>query len=303
MVDIILATYNGEHYIREQLNSILAQSVDSWHLYIRDDASTDGTVDIIREYAKLYPQKIEYEVNSYNSGSPKANFFTLLKRTTAPIVMCCDQDDIWHRAKVERAIEVFKHYDSSVPLLLHTDLTVIDDRKRIISHSMVKSQQLDVRHTQLNKLLVQNVVTGCTTAMNRVLINILKEPKELPVHDWWIAAVASIFGKVVYSSFPSVYYRRHSSNVCGAQDMSDGEYIRSRFKDRKRAKYMLSLGYIMARELYCCYSSRLSQAERDMLKAYAGMPELNKVQKLATAAKYGIWKSGIVRKVGQVVFM
>ena len=298
-VDILMAAYNGEKYIGKQIESIIAQTYEDWTLHIRDDASTDGTMVIVRQYARKYPDKIKFFTNRENSGSPKANFFELIRESDADVIFTCDQDDIWEKDKVEVTLKEFEGVDT--PLLVHTDLTVIDENDNVIFPSMIKSQHIDVKGTGLNKLLVQNSVTGCTMAFNHALADILKEPELIPVHDWWIAAVASVFGNIKYVDKCTVKYRKHSDNACGAQNMDSPKYIAERAMDRGRAKKMLELGYVMAVELMEKY--KMPYEYKAMLKAYGTMPEKNKWQKLGVVMKYGIWKSGFVRKIGQICFM
>ena len=94
MVDILLAVYNGERYLSEQIDSILAQSVDEWRLIIQDDGSSDGTIPLVQSYVERYPERMQLFCNEKNSGSPQKNFFSLLKRAESPYVMTCDHDDV-----------------------------------------------------------------------------------------------------------------------------------------------------------------------------------------------------------------
>ncbi len=127
MVDILMAAYNGEKYISEQIDSILSQSYTNWRLYINDDCSTDRTAEIAKAYAEKYPDKIIFTKNSVNSGNAGNNFFNMIKKSSANIIMTCDQDDIWLKDKVKRAVEILEN--KKEPVLLHTDLTVIDENK------------------------------------------------------------------------------------------------------------------------------------------------------------------------------
>lgn len=298
-VDILMATYNGEKYIAGQIESIIEQSYENWTLHIRDDASTDNTMIIVRQYARKYPEKIKFFVNRENSGSPKANFFELIKNSNADIIFTCDQDDIWEKDKIETILREFENNDK--PLLVHSDLKVIDGNDNVIFNSMIKSQHIDITRTGLNQLLVQNIVTGCTMAFNKALADILVEPELLPVHDWWIAAVASVFGSIRYVDKCTIRYRKHKDNACGAQNMDSPVYILSRAGDKIRAKKMLELGYVMAVELMEKY--KMPYKYKAMLKEYSTMGDKNKFQKLFIVIKYGIWKSGLIRKAGQIWFM
>lgn len=298
-IDILMATYNGEKYIGEQIESIINQTYTDWTLYIRDDVSTDNTMVIVRQYARNYPDKIKFFVNRENSGSPKANFFAMIKESDADIIFTCDQDDIWEKDKIEVTLKEFKY--EGYPVLVHTDLTVIDENNNVISESMIKRQHIDVTRTGLNQLLAENIVTGCTMAFNRNLADILVEPDLIPVHDWWIAIVASMYGEIKFINKATIRYRKHSKNACGPQNMESAEYIAGRFKDKARAKKMLELGYIMAVEIVEKY--KVTFRNKAMLNEYAQMPQKNKMGKLITIFKYGILKSGFVRKIGQIWFI
>ncbi len=298
-IEILMAVYNGEKYLAKQLESIARQTFTDWRLTIRDDASTDGTIIVIRQFARRFPDKVSFFVNPKNSGSPKANFFSLINNSDADIIFTCDQDDIWEENKLETTLKAFEGVDK--PLLVHTDLSVIDEKGEALYPSMIKKQHIDVSRTAINRIIVQNVVTGCTMAFNKELKRLLKEPELVPVHDWWIAAVAAIYGDIVFIDQCTVRYRKHGDNVCGPQDMSSPAYLNGRLRDKKRSAKMLELGYIMALELMEKYELP-SDVER-MLKAYASMPRKNKLQKLGIISKYGIWKSGIARKLGQLLFM
>jgi glycosyltransferase involved in cell wall biosynthesis len=108
MIDIILAAHNGRQYLKEQLDSILEQDFTDFRLIIRDDASNDGTVELLNMYSALYPDKIQLLDGSEASGSAKNNFFILMKATTAPYVMFADQDDVWEKDKVQKAFDHIK---------------------------------------------------------------------------------------------------------------------------------------------------------------------------------------------------
>ncbi len=294
-----MAAYNGEKYIAEQIESILSQTVKDWRLIICDDCSQDATAEIIKKYRYKNKDRILLYENEKNSGSSKTNFFSLIKKSDADYIFTCDQDDIWKPDKLEKTLRAFE--DKSIPTLVHTDLTVVDENGKRLSDSMIRSQHIDVRRDKLNQLIVQNIVTGCTMAINRSLADILREPDVIPVHDWWIAATASIYGQIKFIDEPTMLYRQHDSNQCGAQNMESGKYIAGRLKDKNRSKHMLELGYIMAEELLDKYS--IPSGYIPMLRAYSSMLDKSKADKIRTVFKYKIWKNGPIRKLGQLYFL
>lgn len=304
-VEILLAAYNGEKYIREQLDSILQQSYKNWHLTVCDDCSRDNTYNILKEYEKKYPSKIKLTRNEKNSGSAKDNFFSMLKNTKSEYIMFSDQDDIWTKDKVKKTLEVMeKNQKGDTPLLVHSDLKVIDEKGNVISNSMFKMQSLDSSKTAINQMAVQNIITGCTVMINKPLKELLYHtPKSVPVHDWWIGLTAAAFGRIIFIDEPLILYRRHKNNLCGPQDMHSASYLAKRMSKKENAAYMLKLGYDMCEEFSQVYKSRLSQKQYEILSRYGKMKGYNKLKKLKTIVKYRIWKKGLIRKAGQILYM
>lgn len=304
-VEILMATYNGEKYVAQQIESVLKQTYKNWHLIIKDDCSVDNTYNILKDYANKYPEKITLIKSEKNSGSAKENFFSMLRLTRAPYIMFCDQDDYWLENKIEVSISSMKkNEEENLPVLVHTDLKVADDKLEIISPSMFKMQRLDFTKNKPNNMVVQNIVTGCTVMINRKFLELLDyTPKSVNVHDWWIGLVAAVFGKIVFINEPTILYRQHGKNVCGAKNMSDVNYLSERAYDRKGASAMLELGYNMSGEFALNFRDRLDEAVYTMLMQYSNMKQYNKLKRLATVFKYGIWKTGPVRKIGQILYM
>jgi glycosyltransferase involved in cell wall biosynthesis len=226
-IDILLATYNGGKYLRQQLDSIIGQTNSTWRLIIRDDGSTDNTLDIIEEYWTLHPDHIILmHGNGENIGVVR-NFSLLLDLATADYVMFCDQDDIWLPEKItstlEKMLETEKQYGNAMPLLIFTDLIIVDeDGSGVRADSFWEYQQLEPDSvTRLNRLLLQNIPTGCTIMINRALREKGRPiPAEAAMHDWWLTLVAAVFGSNVYLPQATVRYRQHGMNVCGVERWS-----------------------------------------------------------------------------------
>ncbi len=302
-VEILLASYNGERYIAEQIESILNQDCKDFTLHILDDCSADRTVEIVRGYVKRYPDKISLSRNEKNLGSA-GSFFKLLKSSKAEYVMFCDQDDVWLENKISLSLE--KMEGAAAPTLLHTDLTVTDENLRIKHPSMFKSQHLQSGAVTVRSLAVQNVVTGCTMMLNRELVNRLCAvalPDNIPVHDWWIALYTACCGEIIFLDKATVYYRQHGTNVCGARDMSDFRYIISRAKATERARLMLQYGYNQAEKLSELYGNALGEENRAFLSAYGELSNKPYMERLKFVVKNRVFKSGIIRKIGQLIFL
>lgn len=224
-IDILLATYNGGKYIDEQLDSILAQTYTEWYLIVHDDGSTDNTLDIIKYYQNLYPEKIQIINDGVRCGGAKENFAHLMRFSTAPYIMFCDQDDVWLPNKIEctfdKLLEIEKK-KPGIPILVHSDLMVVDEELNILSDSMFTSQRLPKQILSTNQLLVQNNITGCTVVINRqALLVSLPIPDVAIMHDWWIACkVLQNKGVIFFVDNALINYRQHSNNTVGSTDIN-----------------------------------------------------------------------------------
>ena len=203
MVDILMATYNGEQFIRQQLDSIFQQSYQEWQLIIRDDCSKDKTVEIIKEYQLLHPGRITLIPANQPSGSAQKNFFLLLPYSTAPYMMFADQDDVWLPDKIQLTIEKMQQietdFDSTMPILVHTDLAITDTDLNVLNPSRYDMHDINPERNKLNHLLVQGIVYGCTLMVNRALLNLITERPKLDVmHDTWLSLLACTFGQIGY---------------------------------------------------------------------------------------------------------
>jgi len=220
-IGIVLALYNGERYLEEQLDSILAQTYTEWKLYICDDGSTDKSLSVVKKYANLYPEKIIIMEHQKPNVGATLNFSRLACYIKEQYIMFCDQDDIWVDKKVEisyNAIKKLESNDTKTPALFFCDLQVIDESGNIKAASFWRDQKLDPRLSQdLYSLLALNVVTGSTIIINNALKSVtFPIPTPHIVHDHWLAVMACYHGKISYTKEPLVRYRQHEKNILGA---------------------------------------------------------------------------------------
>jgi|TARA_R110001583_G_scaffold152131_1_gene303930 glycosyltransferase involved in cell wall biosynthesis len=222
VIQILLATYNGSNYIREQLDSLLSQTNKNWLLLIHDDGSTDSTMEIIKVYCNIHPERIFLLEDDIHFGNSKDNFSHLLAASTAEYVMFCDQDDIWLSDKIEKTFGLMQDLvndNKELPILVHSDLEVVDESLSSIAPSMFAYQGLSKSINGLLQILVKNSVTGCTMMINRKAIQVsLPMSSSAIMHDWWIAAnVIKHHGIVGFVDKPLIQYRQHGSNSVGAK--------------------------------------------------------------------------------------
>lgn len=210
-VQILLSTYNGERYLTELIESLLQQDYPNTEILVRDDGSTDGTLLILSQYAAQGRLRL---VEGRNVGVP-SSYFELLALSSEEAGFCafCDQDDVWRRDKLSRAVVQLKSARQDHPALYCTAVDVVNEGLGNIGRSAPLKRPLGFRNA-----LVQNVATGCTIVLNRKARDLLlrHKPKQARMHDWWAYLVVSALGEVIYDREPSLLYRQHGANVIGA---------------------------------------------------------------------------------------
>lgn len=210
MLSICMATYNGEKYIRDQLQSILTQLSENDEVIISDDSSTDQTINVIQTFKD--DRIILLENQKFNS--PIYNFENALKFASGDIIFLSDQDDIWKAGKVKMIKNCIKHYN-----LVLSDAEIIDCDGRILEESFYK---INRSKSGIIRNIVKNSYLGCTMAFNRKILNkILPFPKDLPMHDWWIGLISEMCGKVYFLEDKLISYRRHENNATKAGGKSN----------------------------------------------------------------------------------
>lgn len=303
-VEIVLATYNGERYLPEQLDSLINQTASSAIIIVSDDGSSDQTLAIIHRYQAQYPGRLRLLPPGPSQGA-SANFNYLLSASKADYVFLADQDDVWDEDKLALSLAEMKGLEtrvgSSTPILVHTDLRVVDYALGLVSPSFFRLQQLDKERQSLKDLMCQSVVTGCTALVNRALLN-----KALPVapgavmHDWWLSLVAAAFGQIGFVDRATISYRQHGNNTIGAKSWSVG-FIADKFKrllSPRGAANLLRPGLVQASAFLTAYSSQLNRQQRDAVAGYAGLMQAGSGRRLLMALKHGFRKQGLLRTLG-----
>lgn len=223
-IDVLLATYNGEKYIKEQIDSILNQTYENIRLIISDDCSKDKTQEILKEYEKK-DNRIELYIQEKNLGVVK-NIEFLLKQVKNKYYMLSDQDDIWLPEKIEKSLETLLENNAD---LIFGDLEVVNQDLKTMYPSFGDFMLLNKKiHKYINSNMlnyIYNCVTGCTIlAKKETIQKILPLPKKSKylIHDHWIGLMTSIYGKVVYMPEKYIKYRQHGNNQVGTDKISHG---------------------------------------------------------------------------------
>lgn len=306
MIDILMAAYNGEKYIGEQLNSILQQSCQDWQLIIRDDCSTDNTWPILERYRELYPAKIKIIKAEAPCGSAMRNFFTLIDCAESEYVMFSDQDDIWLQDKIKitfnKMADMERKYGTKTPLLVHTDVRVTDENLQTVNDSIFAMQCMDYRKDKLNNLLAANIVTGGTMIVNKALLKYLvQKPKNAVMHDMWLALVAAAFGKIGFVPEATMLYRQHGSNANGAKDVNSLSYCWRRLTSGREIHNGLLKRYQQAEEFRRIFLPQLTDKQAEMLYCYSRFNKMNVLEKIIALCKYDLKKNGFTKILEQIV--
>ncbi len=232
-IEVVLPTYNGVSYLEAQIASIYNQTLRPERVLLRDDGSSDGTQALISQLQQRYGTWLQVLPADRNLGCT-ANVNRLLQATTAPYVALADQDDLWLPQKLEQALALLQGLEArlgaSIPLLVHSDLELVDARAQPMGCRYLERQHLNPQRIDPVDLALTNVVTGCTALFNRPLLQMaLPIPAEALMHDWWVVLVASVFGQIAMVEQPGVLYRQHGANLLGSQGLGVA-YWRHRLK-------------------------------------------------------------------------
>lgn len=224
---VLLPVWNGAEWLAEQLDSILAQRDVQVTLLCRDDGSTDDSAAILQQYRARFPgQVLPVDDGAGNLGA--CGSFSRLMQSACEdhlagepelAIALADQDDVWHPDRLAVTLSALREADTdSSPVLVHSDLRVVDRRLQPVASSLVRYQGLQPWRQGLPAQLLSNPVTGCTVLMNAALLRrALPVPEQAVMHDWWLSLVASLYGRRVYIDRPLVDYRQHEHNAVGAR--------------------------------------------------------------------------------------
>ena len=217
LVAILLSTFEGERFLVPQLHSLLSQTHRDWVLYWRDDGSTDGTGNVMRDFLnRIGPDRSVVLDENIRVGATES-YMRLLRRAYAdgaPVLAFADQDDVWLPEKLSRGVAALTSVPDEVPALYFARQVLVDASLHRIALSYPVRRQ-----PGFPTCLTQNLATGCTVLMNREAMALMAE-RPAPVgalHDWWSYIVVSAHGgRLIADNEPTVLYRQHDSNTIGA---------------------------------------------------------------------------------------
>jgi len=226
-VTVVMSSYNGEKYIKDQIESIISQSGCEVNLIVRDDGSTDGTLDILQQYKR--EGKLEFFQG--RNLKPAKSFLEGLKHTKdTDYYAFSDQDDIWKKNKLSVAISQLEMLNAATPNLYCSNLTAVDNDYNVLTPKLLPDKIV----SDYKEILIRSPhIFGCTCVFNKVLRDYIVErelPQNLIMHDLWVALLAASMGTIIYDSSSYMMYRQHGDNHTGAI-MSFKEKMRTRWRD------------------------------------------------------------------------
>ena len=273
---ILMAAYNGVPYIGEQIDSILCQTDENWHLTISDDGSTDGTDKIIDEYVRRYPDRVQRVYSGRRFGGAKDHFFWMTEQCDADYIAYCDDDDTWKADKLEKLRKAIQDAEarlgSDTPILVFSDQTVTDEKLNTLAPSLMRYQKQYFEYFDYRSILMQNVVTGGAMMVNRALAKLAlqcADSSKVIMHDWWMAAVAARFGEIVYIDEPLGAYRQHGSNSVGAKNVGSLAHILHKLSHTREIRDTLARKKAQAATFAKSYALQLDEEACAFLGQYA----------------------------------
>ncbi len=290
-IQVLLSTYNGEIYIREQLDSILNQKGVSVHIIIRDDGSTDNTICIIKEYRKKYGDSVIHIIEGNNLGFAQSYYELVKFSGDYNYFSFCDQDDVWDNDKLLIGIENLKKIKcQETPNTYFCNCQLVDEKLNPLG-KMYENLQLTNR--KIGSLL-ENRAAGCTMIFNKIARNMFLRGNfdKILYHDHWIFVICSYLGTVIYDNNTHILYRQHSNNQIGSKPTFK-KIWNQRKKQLKRKNYHPR--EYMAQELLNNFKSKFNDDEILLLAIFAEYRTntlsklkmlLNRNIKMSSAKKY-----------------
>ena len=319
---VILCTYNGEKYLEKQIKSIMEQDREDFCLLYSDDGSTDSTKAILQSLQEKYGRRMRAFLRPMKTGSPAKHFLFILSALAKgevdienlEYIFLADQDDEWFPDKLSKTISVIKEeerkFGESLPILCHTDCSLVNSRGELLAKSYRRYQKLPGASYRFSRLLLQNHVTGASVGINKALLQYCKEiPAEVKMHDHWLALLANCFGEIQYLPYASYAYRQHGENVLGAKKASvlkecEERLAASKEKDKEDTIHSSYRAlFAQGRELKGLFGEMIPKEKKKVLEAFLSLEEKNRLGKITTMALFGIYPYPLYRGIGAMLFL
>ena len=297
-IGVIMATYNGDKYLYDQIKSIVSQKIDDLTIFIHDDKSTDTTLNVIKKCKEEFKSiKIVLILGEKANGS-KNNFMYIMKYVSnfnIDYFFFADQDDVWLPDKANIMLNrMYTIEDRNRPCVIFSDMKVVDENLKILSSSFFDYIGADYTRTKPNQLIMQSFIAGCSMLINKKALdmsNLYSNINNIFMHDWWICLVASYIGIIDCVNEPLVLYRQHSNNVIGATPLKVRDLIQHLFETffgnhASEIKERIARSRKFATELKKLPG--LSEKQRIFLEEFSRLEERNKFRRIMFYKKYNL---------------
>lgn len=294
-VEVLLATFNGASFLPAQINSIFSQTWPNISVIAGDDGSTDETMTILKDWERATARV--HVLDSQLQGGAMRNFTRLIEESSASYVAFSDQDDVWDPDKLTitmgRMLEEEERRGKDTPILVYTDLRLIDSGSRLLSSSLWQKARVRPQAATFSNMLAQNLVTGCSMLVNRALLDLACPiPPQAIMHDYWLALVASAFGAAIPISQSLVSYRQHATNLIGAgRPLSLAERIERIYSDPELQTWIVHAA-CQARAFGEQFKERLPPDATAAVETVAALPTLSSMRRIHVTIKNGIVRTG-----------
>lgn len=297
-VSVLLSVHGDSIFLKDFLDSLANQSFRDFVLVCRfDGPPSPAILSLVSGFpsAVVLPDQTHYNVIvSYQ------RLLDAAEKTDTPYFMFADQDDIWHPDKIARSVQEIKNAESGrpagEPVLVHSDLCVVDEHLKQISPSLIRYQSLNPARVSLADLMIQNNVTGCTTIFNRALASLARIPEEAICHDWYLALTAAAFGTIVFLPESTVDYRQHKDNVYGAVPRKG---LLRHFFQRGHLHERVRLTQRQAGAFLNHFRTDLSADQARLLEDWSScLTESSYLRRLGTVWRHGFRKNDWLRTLG-----
>lgn len=281
MVDILMATYNGEAFVEEQVQSIIGQSFTDWRLLIHDDGSTDNTVNILRRLMQE-DDRIQLLEDGICHFGVARNFIHLVNSSSAQYCMFCDQDDIWLPNKIEEMLGEIKRYSQDIPQVVYSNAYLWTSQKGIISDKNTLTYPTTLRQT----LFLNTGIQGAAAIFNRKMCDRIGE--ELcfyAMHDHVLLLAGICFGEVHYLHKSLMYYRQHENNLTGNAPGSKRKKLKLMWQNRN-VPLVSREHYNGLKTFYEHFKESVLADDRQVIEIFLSLPDKNCLVRLWRIVQY-----------------
>lgn len=268
MLDILMATYNGEAFVEEQVRSIMQQSFADWRLLVHDDGSTDATLDILQRLAQEDKRIVLLQDDMCHLGVAR-NFIHLVSQSIAPYCMFCDQDDVWLSEKVEKMMRAIESYDQTKPQVVYSNACLWNPECGILSNKNTLTYPTTVRQT----LFLNTGIQGAAAIFNRAMCDVLRQELDFyAMHDHVLLLAGICMGEVHYMHESLMYYRQHANNLTGNAPGSIWKKMMLMWENRG-VPLVSREHYDGLAAFYTHFQEQLSVEDGKRIRMFLAMPE------------------------------